>query len=615
MVKQTLSQSYISDGRLAADFNAKVGKYYIIEDDINIPTDGVDFPPDSVLEFRGGSFYHGLTGKEAIKSPTVDPNPPETVANAAVRLNGSTVSSPVYCIFQRSVNVTGFINSLVHADWFRDYTAAEGEEVYINRALRAARNCPVTLERRTYILKGSITFPYGTDTVDNQFNSNTLISPGILKLDVASLSTAAIVVNKHYINLDINRISGTVNSNDVRGGVGIRFIGDSYHCNVRVGRMAGLHKGFDIVPNVNRPGQPKSGGGIQYCRIEFQHIHAKYGFYVDPYVGMDDATEDRIPVWFNENRILGGELSGEYGIYMVDEPDSNGYAPMDGLVFENIGFEELANIPLKICNVSGCKFNNMRLMEAISLPKDKPWILLRNVSYTDISVKGVLNPNVIKIEKNSNAKNTTRGVNINAWVQDHVWNFFARFNNMAVMPVEAKATGDSGVVPSPVSDNTARATEIVPILTAYNSIVPTNMVKTIVVKDQKSLLDINNANYSILDILPERIQSYHDDGSDWDTSFRVLPRTLNVIMEDTGFKATLDVSGMCNFAPCVFDVYLYAPGDNKELLIKTSGYPDAITDATIQPSRKSSSIKCIQSGLYRLTFDSDWNLVVTKITE
>lgn len=613
MDKVTLSQAYISDGRLAADFNAKVGKYYIIEDDIKIPTNGVDFPPDSVLEFRGGSFYHSLLGKDAVKPPTLDPNPPVIAPSPTVRLNGSTVSSPIYCIFPRSVNVTGFNNSLVHADWFRDNTATEGEEAYINRALQAARNCPVTLERRTYILKGSITFPYGTDAVDNLYNSKTLLCPGILELDVKPESEiAAITVNTHYVNLDITRVKGKV-TDGVNGGVGIRFIGDSFHCNIKVGRMAGLHKGFDIVPNVNRPGQPKSGGGIQYCRIEFQHIHAKYGFYIDTYIGMDDATEDRKPVWFNENRILGGELSGEYGIYMENEPDSKGYAPMDGLVFENIGFESIDVTPLRICNVSGCKFNNMRLMEAISLPKDKPWIILRNVSYTDISVKGALNPNLIKIEKDSNDKNSTRGVNINAWVQDSKWNSYARFNNMSVMPVFENVLGypDIGV---PGDGITKTTDSIVPILTAYNSMVPSNMVKTIVVKNQKPIVALQKAYYTILDILPQRQQSDHNDGVIWDTNFRVLPRTLNVIMEDTGFKATLDVTRMCNFAPAVFDIYLYAPNDNQELLIKTSKFPDFIIDAT-QPSHKSDSIRCTQTGLYRLTFDADWNLVVTKITE
>lgn len=613
-----LTSDYINDGNLAADEQLGVGKYYIIEEDVNIQKERITFPADSVLDFRGGSFMQYFVMEQSTGSivpPIVQP----IAKTPVVDLNGSTVYAPIYCIFYSSIEVEGFANSLIHADWFNDISSTQGEEVYINRAIVAAKGCPVTLEHRTYTLKGSITFPVlpWRPDLDELYGRQTLIAPGMLDLDIPTMgseSFPAIVINTNYINLDIARISGKHFNNAsgevVRKGTGIAFTGGAAHCDINVGCMTSVAKGFDISPTVYVAPNHRQDAGIQYCRIKFQYIKATYGFYIDIYSGKDKtiATEgSNTPIystWFNENRILGGELSGINGIYFVDLPEGYAYAPLDGLVFENIGFEDLDGTPLKINNVSDCRFMHMRFMEKVSLPTDRPWIVLRNICTTDIWIKGKLNPDLIRVDEDNNPKNPTRGVIIKSWLEDDKWGWHARFDSMAVMPL-------------PDRDQQG---QVQPVLTACSSISPFNMTKTIVVDGQKEDngtgiegIDLEKATYYIRDILPVRDESVHNDQVDWDTTFNVLPRTLNVIMGDTGELMILNVSGLQNFAPSILDIYLYAPGA-KMLVIKTDDQNVSFTDASYPPPyKKASQIVCNETGLYRLTWDSDWNIVVTKI--
>lgn len=498
-----------------------------------------------------------------------------------------------------------------------------------------AKGCPVTLEYRTYTLRGAIKFPTinqsATPAYTAHHTTQTLISPGILQLDksigqVDDFNKAAIEIDTHNVCLKINRVRAYTRINEdgkvEACCVGIRLLGDNYHLNIDVQDMDFLNKGFEIIPTYNAErydAETKTGFGIQYCRITFQSIDAVYGFYIDVYSGLKWNDQGKLISynWFNENRILGGQLSGQNGLYFVDRPDSlnSGSMQMDGLIFENIGFEGLTCIPLKISNVSSSKFLYLRMME--SLPNDAPWIILKEVSFTDITLKGQLNPDRVKIEYftgtggKKNEDKICRGITIKSWIQDDKWGWNGRFDRLSVLPLPQRTDIDSLESKSSLG---SAPTQTMPTLTAYSSITPYNMAKTIVVKNQ-SLSDVFKAIYYIHQIFPERNQSVHDGEANWDTNFNVLPRTLNVIIEETGRQITLNVSGMRNFAPCVLDVYFYSYDNTKRLVLKSDNDEPDIIDISDNPSsfEKKDLVALTKTGLYRLTWDENWNLVVTKI--
>lgn len=364
--------------------------------------------------------------------------------------------------------------------------------------------------------------------------------------------------------------------------------------------IRGVNKGFEIVPTVYEKDGSYKDGGIQYTNIKFQQIFATDCFYIDIYSGKSKHPDNKNATWFNECHISGGQLEGKNGINMVNQPNGKSFAPMDGLMFENIGLEGLKGLPLKICNVSGCHFLYLRMME--SLPTNAPWLDLKDVEYTEISIKGGLNPDRVKIDEQSSFK----GLIIKAWLQDDQWGYHARFNRMVAMPLY-----QSGSTP----DNFVNK----PKLTAYSSINPFNMAKTIVVNDE-------NSEYRITDILPVRndfstkesernlpdsIKTRALATKAWSTNYNVLPRTLNIIMDESGEDVVLNVSGMSYYAPCVLDLYLYGSGA-KQLIIRTNGAPNYVIDAE-SPTVKKKEHRCYTTGVYRLTWDSDWNLVISGL--
>lgn len=619
-----MKQITLSQHTLETALQGDSGNYYIITEEINIPPDGLDFPQGSVLEFRGGSFKY---------------EPPSNVINApietTVRLNGSIVSAPAYGIFPSNVQVSGFANSLIHADWFsKGYSLTGSEENYINRALEAAKGCPVTLEHRTYNLLNPIKIKHlyasseSGSAYYNHHTPQTLIVPGKLKLNNFKnfnddIDRAAIEVSTHNAIIDINEISGystRVNVLDpvpgtqaknvikeVRGGVGIRLLGDNYHLNINVRYLHHLDKGFDINPTVTNfkaDGTPASGSGIQYCQIKFNQIEdVEYGFYIDPYRGNyvdKDAEEHPLHTWFNENHIEGGQLSGTNGIYCVERPSIyEGIITMDGLVFENIGLEGLTGLPMRLCNMSGCKFLNFRTMESLpGIHKDEPydsyatWVELRNLQFCDISFKGRVDPTRIKIGEGTECK----AVIIDGWLNDTPGGYHARFDRLVAMPLRHKDN----------NGNVVNSSKFV----AYSSVNPYNMTcKTLKASEVVADGDtVPTTRYTLADILPYSYKSsVNDNGDKVVCEFNVLPCTVNAVIDKNNILL-LDLSGASDFAPSVIDVCAYI-SESGQLDIKCDGYIKRVQF----PEDSSTVGSCTHTGLYRLTWDVDWNIIVSEI--
>ena len=603
-----MQRVFLTSGNLS-EINENGGaKYFIIESDVLLTAD-VKFAKGSVLEFRGGSF--GINT--------------QYVSHANINLNESQVEALAYGIFPKTVTVSNFSNDLVRAEWFNDITSSEGDEIFINRALVAANGCPVTLEHRDYTLKGSIKFP------DLGIRKpQTLVSPGVLKLSEESNGAAAILVNTHLITLKVNTIRGyrtsvTNKSGIIGGGIvtpppvigpvdpnpstptipngtGIRFNGNCYNCNVQVELMYDLNKAFDFSPEtkMNDDGTPNNGG-IQYCRIAFQNIMSTtYGIYVDVfkynYRGENNINEKdgkyNLLNWFNENRILGGKLGADYGIYFVPKPDDihavNGCS--DGLVFENIGLEGISKTAMRLCNITQSKFINLRMME--SLPKDNPWIELQDVSFTDISIKGNIVPNRIQLG------NGNRGVILNGWVMDDYSGGHSRFNRMAVMPYGSRAllkdeeTGEKYYEPQAQS------------LTAYSSIVPFDMARTIEANGKASGTNYVETTFDIMAMCPGLMNK--NDDTDKTYPHKVRPSTLNVSVAKMNIM-NLDFRGLRDFGPSFVDINATIEESGK-LVIKSDKYI-----RWEDTSNESISYTFTRSGLYRLTWDMNWNLSVTEV--
>lgn len=512
----------------------------------------------------------------------------------------------------------------------------EGEETYINRAIVAASSYKTTsleasacssaveLENRVYILKGAITFPsfpYG-EAYDSHYKGFTFISPGTLKLVKDNKDNAAIRVKNHFVNLVVNKIEGYVealtpgpNPSVSYGGTGIELVDDCSHVSIDVKLINGVNKGIAIMPATQESVDDKGnivliGSGVQYTRIRFEFIsNAKYGIFVDIYSGNREIESGKLNTWFNENEIEGGQIgnNSKYGVYFVDRPAHLGSDKIGGqnsLIFRNIGFEGLTDTPLRISNVSGGKFLDLRMAESLPGITDKnsfyPWIELKDVEFSEISLRGILTPTHIKIVEGSSC----RGVVFNSWILDNPDSWSAtRFNRMVAMPMRDPNGGE----------------DFKYVLTAYSSIVPFNMGQTIVGGGEAKV-------YNLGEILPLNFKFTKPQGKPdpkpntspsllkgYDIAkFNVLPNTLNVVMDEDSEKVTLNLTGLSRFAPSVFDICLQSNG-NKELELLTKVAPDYLITAS-DPAMKVKSLSLSKPGLYRLTWDADWNLIVSGVT-
>lgn len=235
--------------------------YFIVEDEIQLQGIHYTLGTGSVIAFIGGRF-RGTFG-------------------TSLDLNKGQVIAAPYSIFA-NMEVTGFGNSEVYAEWFNDNNNTT-PHVYINKALRCAKGCPVLLTQSVYKLRGSIVFPNTSES--------TLIASGSLEIDntVGDASwkgnPIAIDINVSNVHLDINRIGfpgkkidnevvveGEVKIEKVQvpdKGTGIRISGNVSHVTLKVNTIVYPEKGIDITP-----GQNDGNTQVSYLNVEFQYIYA-----------------------------------------------------------------------------------------------------------------------------------------------------------------------------------------------------------------------------------------------------------------------------------------------------------------------------------------------------
>ncbi len=540
--------------------------YYVIEKGVTIKTN-ITFPAGSVLDFRGG-WIDRLTA-----------------THRYVDLNGSTVLAAGYCIFYSGIEVSGFSNSYILSEWFKTTGMAENEA--INRSLIAANGIPVHLESRLYVLDGPIEFPICSTT-------QTLVSPGTLKI---STDIAAIIVDKENITLNINRIQyipAVLPERDdeekTRNDIGILLTGNAYYADISVNIIVGLDKGIAVIPDVSKTGTGYSS--VQYCNIRFKHIlDTNYCFYVDIFTHSNGYSAPTLGTWFAETRVIGGRMEGTNGIYFVNPIGENNSTSttsarftesINGLLFENIGFEGITGQPLYISHVSFSQFLYLRLAESLpglggSWNRESKWVFLNNVSNLTFSIKGLWDP--MRIDVGNNVKSVV----FDAYIVDDFGEYINHFDKLTIIPLP---------------DSTSA-------MVATSSIQPYNMAKTIEINEQSP-----QSFYTLKDLLPFNDTEYDNKTS----KFNVLPRTLNVIVR-ANETIEIDLTGLRRFAPCVMDVYGMI--DHKGCLkFSFTDYNPNINLMVLENGTevKGRSFSFTESGLYRLTFDAKWSIVISKVT-
>lgn len=552
-----------------------VAAYYIIKDVIYIKGK-LEFHAGSVLDFRGGAF-------EVAPLTLI-------INNLKISLNGSTVSASAYCIFGDNIDVVGFGNSYIKSEWFKAENMPE--HAAINRSLKAAQGIPVHLEGRTYNLTEPIVFPTGPF-------SKTLVSPGTLQIsdkesDKEDKENAAILVDSDYINLDINKIQYVGSRTDSeRTDTGILLTGNAYNIDIKVNIIKDLSRAIAVIPDLKNAKVPWSG--VQYCTIRFKDIiNAEYCFYVDiffngksPKPGEKPEEEEPEGKWFSETRVIGGRMSGVNGIYFVDPGDGySKYAEkINGLLFENIQFENLTGEPIFLSHISSSKFLYLRFASGMPATDDQsnPWIHLNYVSYLTLSLKGRLDPMRVRTDEN------VKSVIIDTCVIDDFGWYINHFDRLAIMPLY---------------DNTTGAYK--PKMVATSSIQPYNMTKTISAYETPAT-GVARKQLTINDLLP--LNCTCSDGKI--SRFNVLPRTLNLFIKADNI-VEIDLSGLSRFAPCVMEIYgMIERGGS--LVFKTSQFPSNFKVLDRGEERTESTVTFTDFAIYRLNFDSDWNVVISQV--
>lgn len=633
---------------------AATNAYFIVEDELPLPTGETIVGKGSLLDFRGGRFTYSPLAEPILDEEkiTVKPSIPELALEAKLNLNGAIVIAGAYCIFS-NVKVSGFQNMEVKAEWFNSGQYENSAQIFINEAIKAAWGCPVYLEHKTYNLSGSIVFPEIGQI------RQTLISPGILHV---SSDIPAIEIDVYGVCLEINSISGVkaptekpeapmtetadkIVDTDESGvgrtflGTGILLTGRNYRLNINIFQLINLHKGIAVCPRTKYVKSSTSSkeqqisGAVQYCRIKFQEISADNCFYVKLFPSTKVENENDIKkfesIWFTESKIEGGQMQGHNGIYFVppficpkkeNEDEKEGtctnfkgsMALMNGLIFDNIGLERLSGIPMRISNMKFSYFTNLRMMEGlpglINLnDKDKDnvwdskttWVHFEDVSDIEMSVKGYIRPNHFK-----NSGSCTNVVVRGNVLDDEGW-YINHFDTMVFMPIwnpDIEGGEDNKIVGG-------FETKMV----ATSSIQPYNMTKLLIANDADPNSGITATKmFYLRDLLPENNTVFKpDDNSGCRIAkFNVLPRTLNVIVEDDN-EMILDLTGLSRFAPSVIDVCaMVTPGGR--LTFRVSQFPDYMT---ILPEviRNQKEYTFNENGLFRLTWDDKWVLQISRI--
>lgn len=593
-------------------------QYYIVKDDITLPSMGFSFPANCVFEFLGGSFSIDVSDNPVTVTDIEKDQDGKTVYGVryfGVDFNNSVILSAPCCIFHitekdqdfnfwndkgeivktviisKKVSFPNLANDEVKAEWFNDGTHGGSEQVYINQAIGAAHGCPVILGHRTYTLSAPIVFPFiSRKTNGDKALRQTLVSPGTL---VVAGDDAAIDIKTHNVWLKINRIEGRNYH-----GTGVRYSENCYHGVAEVGEMISLERGFDVSPVPVWNGQYDDEGnkvkfaGVQYIKFIFQSIRAKYGFYVFVREG----------AWFTESYILGGVLSGENGIYFssgtTEIESANPKQAVNGVVFNNIAFEGISSLPIRSFNIQECNFHNLRMSTGLpGLGDDwdisKKWVYMDNVEMVEMDFKSLVRPNRFE------AVNKCRCNYVKGFIVDDEGWYINHFDRLLISSLK------KNVRPLPPEEEDA---DYVTHMTATSSMQPFNMCKNLVVTGGSDMDDEwYEKEFTLKDILPILKYPENDLGE-----IKVLPSTLNVEVTDNN-RLILDISGITRFAPCAL-INIFAnvtPGG--ELVIKSTSLPSKILSCPgISVTNNSATIN--EVGLYRLTWNSQWELVLSKIT-
>lgn len=595
----------ITQSNVDTILNAGVsGNYYIVEGTIQLSSKTYWFQPGCFIEFRGGSFTapDGVTAK--------------------VKFQGSQVIAPVYCLFGKNVAVDGFTNALVHAEWFNDREAGMKDDEVINKAMLSARGCPVTLECRDYYLDAPIEVLYVADNPDYLYYGGqmtlrqTLISPGTLHVQG---DFPAIDVYPPNVTLEINSIVGKTGSGAGGKylGTGIRLSGSNYHLNISVNQMISLNKGFEILPDTKRkvwftydkgteserrveePIGLNRNAGIQYCKIDFQYIRADYCMYIDVYSKnyIRNFGDGKYigTTWFTESQISGGYMTGNYGIYVkekeeahIDKKLENEWL-MDGLMFSNITFQDLTAPAMRLRRMQLVKFHNIDMRGSMPGTDGNgaylPWFDFKNFKYSDITFKGYIRPNRFKIAGEMVM------VKANGYIIDDEGWYTTRFDTLVFMPVY---------------DTSSKTYN--PHMAATNSVQPYNMGRLLIADAPPAGGVFTDKTFTLNDLLP--LNDVYHNGSLF-SRFHILPRTVNVdIHEDNNM--IIDLTGLNRFSPCLIDI-CWCSDYGGMLTFKTSEWPSKIVTPDYQ-AHPDKSVSFNEPGLYRLTWNSDWELVITKVT-
>lgn len=551
----------------------KRDRYFIIETDVTLPS-GTLTIDNSVLAFRGGSFI-GST-------------------SSVVNLVSSQVSAGSYPIFKGRLTVKGLSCPEVKAEWFKD-SSDTSDDLYINRAILMANGCPVVLETKTYNLKKSIKFNVTSAR-------QTLICPGTLSVATALTSIPAIEINAQTVTLKINRIVGGTASNGYKG-VGIKFNAYIAHSNIEVNTMRSLHRGFSVDPDVRGSEHAGKLGGIQYCLIKFGSIQADYCIYINVYSGarVSESNPKSISNWFNENQITGELMEGKYGIYTVDPTEAKVDNPaldpriltnvMNGLKIENISFERITGLALRLRAVINSSFLNLQMFNCMpvtpgSKPNDAndfaPWIDMENIDRINMTFNSYVAPAHIKV--GDNCKNSY----IRGAIMDKPGSYSSHFDLLGIDTWSGKdVNGDEKS-----------------LMFVTSSVTPFNMAKDITVP----------ANTTVIRYIRDLLPNLKDGSTDSSQiSLPVLPATLNVEVNENA-TLVVDLSGLKTFAPCLYTVNAkisgQGTGSHGTLQFRTS-------DNTVIEGGTYANGICKKevaiSGLYSIQWLSDWKLRIIQL--
>lgn len=514
--------------------------YFVVEADITFQGISYVLGSGSVIEFVGGSF-HGTSG-------------------TSLNLNGSQVIADPYPIFI-NLDVTGFSNCRVFAEWFID--GNEGTpEVYINKALRCAKGCPVVLAKQVYILKGTIVFP--------STSPSTLIAAGSLEIDEVDNDNdrtndpVAIDVNVNNVTIDINRIKfpeKIVTKKDEQGkiykesvpdkGTAVRISGQVIHASINLNTILYPERGIEISP-----GREGTYANVQYLDINFQSITACYGIYIDIFSNGDFNQN-----WFTRSSIRGGRLQGGYGLFVAEgknSPVTFNQNHVSELRIANIGFEKLSETPISLRFASRLRFENIRMAEG--MPVSLPWIYLRSVSWINFNIHGDLNAE--KILTNGICQHIKI---MGSFLRDTRW---------------GKSPFDTLVV-NAVWTNNPGMNYLLPCMALTSYVKPFQM--TNVVTRTGNLQEIQPT------IIPTIVDKF--------TGLKALPRVLQFNISSA---TTINLDGLRDYAPVIYYFSVEA-GASLTLISSKDGFIDSLIPSGLLVLVNNKTLK-VKSGNYKMNW-------------